>query len=506
MGRVLAALLVLSSPQDRADLPREIDTWYLVFQGKEAVGYVHERVRHAARPSGYEYLLESEIHFETHSEELSFSASLDETLTPTECSADAHVNGAPSGFVMYTRDDRRLEAHPSKGDPILWTQPGRDDFHLLPGLTLYALRQNDTVAKEGRVTLRAVDPRGRERDGIEVVLEVGAPVRREYRGREAQVVPVAFLKPFPAASRETELREAFVDRYGRIVEARMAGGAHLVIVDHQLEALAAVGSVRRQGRRDIFDKLTAMRNAARERERIRRGEPAIERPAPTRDTLMSDFEAARKMADEIRVHRAAGRLEEAGKTYLKMLVHLQTIRGVAAKVRPELLPEIEQARGDAELAWPGAARVQDEARLEFVRVKRQMDALEVEAMAATHQSLQRFRDRIEVEGRPERKAIDDWAAEVGTLVVKCRARRELGSARLEVSGITLGEIETTETVDAPFLSFEVPFVRPFAEAEINGRVYRRGDTIQGTRIRVDRITRHGVQVWLRDEVRDVPLR
>ena len=95
-------------------------------------------------------------------------------------------------------------------------------------------------------------------------------------------------------------------------------------------------------------------------------------------------------------------------------------------------------------------------------------------------------------------------AQVGTLVVKCRTRRALMQMRLDVSAITLWETVTNEKVGAPFWTVEVRFVRPHAEAEINGHVYRSGDTIQGTQVKVDRITAHGVQVSPRNEVRDVP--
>ncbi len=499
MGIVLAALLLTA--QDKADLPEEIDTWYTVIKDKQAVGYLHETLRKAKKPGYYEYLLESELEIKPHAEELTFTAVLDETLTPTECSSDAHVNGFPSGLVMYTRDDRRLESRPFVGEPVLWTHPSRDDFHLLPTLSLFALRQNDSLAKPGRITLHTADARS-----VEVILEAGEAVRREYQGKEGRVTPVRFLKPFPAASRETEIVDAFVDRYGRIVEARMAGGARILMVENNLEALAAVGAVRRRGRRDIFDKLEAMRNAARERDRIRRGEQEIQRPFVTPDSLRSDLEAALKMPDEIRALKAAGELDEARKTYLKMLVHLQAIRRVATKVQPQLLPQISAGRDDAESAWDGAAQLRNAAGREFVKVKSQMDNLEVEAMEQTQRTLVATLDRIEVEGRPEREEIAGWASEVGTLVVKCRTRRTLSQMRLDVSATALWESRTLEAVSGPFSPVEVPFVKPFAEAEINGRVYRTGDTIQGTQVKVDRITPHGVQVSLRGEIRDVPLR
>jgi hypothetical protein len=501
MGFVLAALLTTVSAQERAELPRELDTWYTVIRDKEAVGYLHETLTQALKPGRYEYVLECELEIKPHVEEFTWKAQLDETLTPMECASDVHTNGFPSGLVMYTRDDeRRLELRPFVGEPVLWTHPSREDVHLLPTLSLYALRQNDTLSKQGRITLRTADARS-----VEVVLEVGESIRREYLGKECRVTPVRFLKPFPAASRETEMTEAFVDRYGRIVEARLAGGARIVVVENNLEALAAVGAVRRRGRRDIFDKLTAMQNASRERELARWG-VKDEPPVVTADSLRSDLEAARKMAGEIRELKAQGEPEAARKSYLKMLLLLKSVRRVAERARPELIPEIIEVREAAELAWDGAAQLRNAAGREFVKVTAQMENLEVEAMEKTHKTLLGFLDRIEVEGRPERQAIAEWASQVGTLVVNCRTRRALAQMRLDVSAITLWETVTNEKVGAPFWTVEVRFVRPHAEAEINGRIYRTGDTIQGTQVKVDRITAHTVQVSLRNEVRDVPLR
>lgn len=501
----LLALLVLA--QERADLPATVDTWYRVVQGKRQVGYVHETLRRSGTsPWRYEYGFDSEfeltIRSKSHAEDLLVTAFLDDALSPVEYASEAHANETPSILSLYAlRDERRVESGP---ESAAWVLPARDDVFVLPTLTLYALRQNETLSRPGRVTLRAL---GKDKEGIEIVLEVGDTVRREVLGKEAQVVPVAFLKPFPAARRETELKEAFVDRFGRILEAVMVGGARIVIARDRWDALEGVGILHRHGRRDPFDKATAMRNAALERARAARGElePA---PAPiTLDSLDSDVTAARKLLDDARAHKAAGDDEEARKAYLQAVVNLKAIRELALKRRPEMLPALEQIRDDAELAWDGAARMAREAGALFLRVTGLVDRLDVEALERTQKELHQFRDRIEVERRPEREQIAGWAAEVGTVVVKSRTRQELVRARLDVTGITLGEQVTVEEIEffGP-VGATVNFVRPFAMADVNGRLYKSGDTVEGTSIRVDRISRFSVQFSLRDETRDVGLR
>src|SRR6185436_6244722 len=109
----------------------------------------------------------------------------------------------------------------------------------------------------------------------------------------------------------------------------------------------------------------------------------------------------------------------------------------------------------------------------FVQVEDQMARVDCEAVDHAHRQLQSFRDRIEVERRTERDEIARMAAEVGTLAIKCRTRRELARARLEISGIMMGEKTTLEAVDSPLPGLDpVKFVHAFAWVEINGQVYR----------------------------------
>jgi hypothetical protein len=508
MLALVAALLAL---QDRIDLNPPIDTWYKVMQGSRQVGYYHETWRRSPSRWRYEYGYEGEfeltIRGKPHAEDVTVAAFLDEAFSPLEYSSEGHVQEASTTLLMFTHgDQRRVEIGINS-----WTLPGRDDVFALPTLTLYTLRQNETLSKPGRVTLRAV---GKDKDGVDVILEVGEPVKREFFKKEATLLPVAFLKPFPAAVRETEMRSALVDRYGRIVEAALGNGTKIVMALNRAEAMDQIGVLHRHGRRDPMDKATALRNAALERAREARGDAEVQAPWPTVDSLDSDLSAAKKMLEEVRALKASGDLDDARKTYLKAIVYLKSIRDLAGRRRPAMLPEIEAVRDDAELAWDGAAQVQRLAGELFVGIKDLADRLDVEGLEKTQKELQSMRDRIEVERRPEREQIAAWAADVGTVVVKVRTRRELANARIDVTGITIADQVTRETVDTRVYVAggvvgtveEVNVVRPVAMADINGQLYTTGQTIQGTSIRVEKISRFSVLVGLRDEVREVPLR
>src|SRR5689334_16177562 len=95
MGRLLAALLLAASAQDRAELPKAVETWYRVVQGKRQVGYVHETLGWAGFPWRYQYSQESELELTlrggSHPEDHTVSALLDETLSPLDLTLEAYA-------------------------------------------------------------------------------------------------------------------------------------------------------------------------------------------------------------------------------------------------------------------------------------------------------------------------------------------------------------------------------------------------------------------------------
>ncbi len=527
MGRLLIACLVVASAasatpydgaQDRADVTGPIETWYRVLQGNRPVGYVHETLA-PSRKLLYSYAYQIDSQFEIvlngrpHAEDRLSTAFLDDTFFPIDLTSEAWANEASSSLSIFSdRDEHRIEARLPSADPVGWTIRAGDEPYALPTLMLYALRQNDQLAKPGRVTARVLDPSGKAPGGIEVVLEVRDPLRRPYLGKDVTATPVTFLKPPPAAVRETELREAVVDRYGRVLEATLVSGVRIVIARDGEEAMSGLGLLPRQGRRDPFDKATAMKNAALERMRAARGVPDIERPRVTRDSLMSDFSRIEKMIEDLRAQKVAGELDEARKTYLTALVHLEEVYKVALRDRPALLPQIDKAGDDLESLGGGAAQVENEARKLWVEAARHLENANCAGLEATRRELAKLRRRIEVERRPQQGRIGAWEIEIGTWLRRCHTRRELADAKLSVTAITLSEVITPEPVGLPAVfgasgtGPSVPFLRQVRMVEVNGRIYGQGDTIEGTKIKIERIRSHSLQVSLRDEVREVPLR
>src|SRR5258708_20311829 len=109
---------------------------------------------------------------------------------------------------------RRMELRTDSAvDPLAWVQPARDELLVLPALALYQLRQNETLSRPARITRRTLDPRGQNKDGIEVVLEAGGTANRPYLGKKGTPIPPALFTPFPPATPDTRPPHSLLDRH-----------------------------------------------------------------------------------------------------------------------------------------------------------------------------------------------------------------------------------------------------------------------------------------------------
>ena len=99
-------------------------------------------------------------------------------------------------------------------------------------------------------------------------------------------------------------------------------------------------------------------------------------------------------------------------------------------------------------------------------------------------------------------------------MAKCKTRIELGKKRVLVTGTLLHDDAQLIPVDAAIGLFghqvggvhEVRFIKPNRMAVINDKLYRVGDIIEGEGVRIEKVWAFGVQVSLREEVRDVGIR
>ncbi len=508
MLRLLAALVVLQdAAPDRADLPRCLESWYRILEGDQTMGYLHERLeRLQGLPWRYDYRLRMEMELWVagpekkvlHREELAAEAYLDDAFAPVYLNAATWVNEArTSRTILPAGDERRLEVSAPGAEPRTVELPAGGELHALPSLALYAMRQGGQLARPGPRRLQVLSPAG-DRASAEMGFEAGPLERRVSLGRSVPVTRITFLKAPPATRRETEWAEAWVDRYGRILELRTRGGLRLELAEGE-ESILETRLFLRYGRRDPFAKEEAMRRAAPPLP----GAFPPSGPDVTKDSFLSVLNRAEKLLEELRERKEAGQAEEAEKGYQEILRHWKALR---EKAPPEHLARLDELRKRAEDLWPGAAGVHGRAGRLFIRAAEGFDREEYSGLEEGLAELRRLRDRIELEDRAERLDLLVWVSSVETLAARARVRRELAAKRLSVTAVTLGGRAEALALHLPLGALqEVSVVRPVALCAVNGRTYEAGQVVEDQGVKVEKIDRFSVTFSLRGESRTVPL-
>lgn len=465
---IAALSLFLAALQERDEIPGRLESWYKVRKGDRHVGYLHELLERGSGDLRHAYALEGEIQGAEGPAVLALEARLDDTYSP-----------------------RRLEVRQA-GRPRTVALPADREAYALPSLMLLALRQNGTLARPGPRREKLLDLR--EERPVEVSLLVEAAPPRDYAGKRVPVTRVRFVRPAPG---ELSLAEAYVDLFGRILEASFGDGLRMALVPDEEEAVGSF--LRGAGRRDPFDKNEAMK-AGRTT-----APPAAMEVAVGVDELASKLREVRKAVEGLLAAGEGGHREKYDE-YLKLW---WSMRETASKKKRELLGELDDLRAALEKLWPGAKGVLAEGLALTETARRHYETENCAALAQDLERLRRLKERLEVRGRPEEDDIGKWLAAWEPLLARCMNRRELAAKKLDVTAITLSYRERDEAVEIPPAFGPAPrvrFVEETALAGINGRVYRPGDLVDGEGVKVEKIRRHSVEVSWKGEVRDVPLR
>jgi hypothetical protein len=508
MARWLSALALASgiapsdrqdlAGPDRADLPPRIESWYSITLGPRKVGAAHERLERVhGLPWRYAYTFRSEVEFETRdpntprlpasrSEDVRVEAFLDDALAPLYLEQTVWADEARSRWTLASGT---LRAEPAGADPR--TGAAESQAYGSPLLAFYALRQSGRLAREGRLHLRLLDPRGPETS-----FDASALLARQAAGRSKPATRLTFLKPPPAAGAEVEWKEAWIDKYGRLLEATLRNGARVSLAE-DAEAAALSNRVWRSGRRDPMDKAEALRRSLRPEEAP--VEPAV--PPVTSDTFRSVLADADRMLQEMAEARQAGRLEELGETYFRFLAYWKALR---EKAVPGRLPELDDRRNQAERLYDGAARVVAQAARLYASAADCLERAQVAALEEDIARLRRLKDRIELEHRPELLEVLGWIARGEPLPRRGRDRETLLRKELRLEATVVYDEVVPLKIAVLGTSEDVRFVKRHELAVLNGKVYRPGDWIDGEGIRLEQITRQSVLVSLREELRWVP--
>ncbi|MBV8879047.1 MAG: hypothetical protein JO332_03685, partial [Planctomycetaceae bacterium] len=369
--------------QDKIDIGNTLDTWYKVYQKAQVVGFAHEYLLRA-RPGNafrYTYTADSEVELSVpdpkdpkkeiqNTESMRISKTqLDDTYAPLTMERTDDRNGSNIVSTVVTEDSGKhielLIGTERKSFPV---SPD-EEVHYSRFLMFVSLRQNGKLSKPGTQRALLFEPRADEQSPIhEVQLEVHEVVKKPYLDKkEVSVTRVTYLKPPPAPTRDAELLETFVDKFGRIVEESTRGGIRRVIVKDEVEAVGQNERPRLGGRRDPFRKDLALQPVKTPGDQ---GGPAVVVVVDTKNIAATLKEIENK-TEELKKAREEKRDDEGQKIYDHLILIFATIRQESAKGQP--LTPVEQARVDAlrqqvEEVWGGLERLMKQLRGVYVQV------------------------------------------------------------------------------------------------------------------------------------------
>lgn len=521
-----------AAPQDRVDLAGVLDSWYKIEQADRHVGFLHEYLERvpAGNPWRYNYHVDAEIEVMVPDpqepgkevplvESVRVRARLDDTYAPVDWQQRTHSNGVDVDLLGTVDENgqRSIEVVFSAADRRQFPVPQEEEVYFSRSLMFIALRQNGSLARPGTRRVFLIQPQPQGPPVMDVSIEVRETLKREYLGKkEVPVTRISYLKPPPAMNRDWELLEAYVDKFGRIVEETRRGGVRTVLVKGEEEAVGHETRLRQRARRDPFRKDLAMTLRAKEKE----GAEADGRKEDVRISDASQVQArlkeGQKLLEDLKRAREENREAEGEQIYQKLLALHQALRKFLQE-RPqgqEVQRQAEELRRQSEEVWGGAERLMKKLRLVYVRVMELFDRDECDEMAKGVEELRKAQDRPELQDTPQLLLLAGWVAKVEPLVAKCRTRMELARKKIVLTGTIAYEEWTFQPVDPSVAVFghvagapqEVRFIKPNRLAVINDKVYRVGDVVEGEGVRVEKIWPHGVQVSLREETRDVGIR
>ena len=515
--------------QDRIDIGANLDSWYKVRQGPDAVGYVHEVLQRAqaGNPWRYRYDADSEVELmlpdpkdpkkrQAHTESLRIRAQLDDTYAPIsmeradnrdetqiQTSVIAEENGKKIDVILGSADRK---SHPVSGD---------EEVHYSRFLMFISLRQNGKLAKPGMQRAMLFTPREDDKLPLsEVQIEVHEIVKKEYMGKkDVPVTRVTYLKPPPASNRDAELLETFVDKFGRIVEETTRGGVRRVLVKDEVEAAGTKERVRPGARRDPFRKDLAMMYSSKPGA----GADIVREPPPDPSNMAATFSKMEALIEELRKAKEEKRDEEGQKVYEKFLdmqSAVKSLNNLGKPLPPEQMARVDSLRKQAEDVWGGVDRLMKQLQATYIRVIDAYNKDECDVMEHGIGEFKKAQNRKELEDMPQLSQVLKWIGELEPLVSKCKTRIELGKKKLVLTGTLLHEDSQFLPVDVSVNIFghqvggvhEVRFIKPNRIAVINDKMYRIGDVVEGEGVRIEKIWAFGIQVSLREEVRDVGIR
>ncbi|MBI2931697.1 MAG: hypothetical protein HYY16_08600 [Planctomycetes bacterium] len=491
---------------DRLEIGKPLDAWYRIEQGpsrdaREHRGWARESVRPVAgREWRYEYVYESEGHYlrwTESGEALSFvreevSAKLDGAFEILQLEAEMRVDdqrttmdvrtGSTGLCAEITPPDGRARRVAEAGDSVIWNTLA---------LGLLQERQKGGLRRPGAQDVMILDAAYDFED-----LRLRLDVRPESRlhlanGRRVPVIPIEF-RPVGSQDSAKPVISLMIDRYGRIVEVVGETEACVrTLVDKESEAKPEDGVVR-SGRRDPFESALTPPG------------PGEDRPVVEPDKLLREME---RRAERI-IARAQDDLREADALYEAFYPAYLAAREKVDPMNQGLMDAAQMEAHRALGTWEHELRL---AAGHLDRVRQAAERGEEEEAQAALTALRALSARIL--GREPAEKFEKMAAEGRGLVETLSARRELKAMNLTLSGTSTKQ----HAVQVP-LAYTVCLFSTKSEVKtsvqmwvrdewaiVNDNVYRVGETVAGTEVKIEKITQWNCAVSYKGATRVLEL-
>lgn len=516
---------------ERLEIRQPVETWYRVEQGtspdsREHCGWACERMRPVeGRTWKYEYSYESDSRLVRLSPAGKYArvqvrekmtARLDGSFDVVTLDGELRV-GRGVAALHVARTDRGLQAERTAFDglgEVLEAQRGAPLAFLL-ALPLLRERQQGGLRRPGRDEVLLVDP-AYDFEPLRVRRNIGAEGNLQLEGgRKISAVSVE-MRPFRCDDSAKPVVKVLLDRQGLIVEHVGEMGSYVRTQagserDARPPAIVAGG----EGRRDPFSpQLSRPKEQEEESDPVPDGEPdSVPPPPPVDESGLQRALAELTARFEKIVSLVAIDAAVAGEKFEEAAEEFRKLRGLASG-RVALPARSEAALEEALKAVGGIDHSMKVAARLLEQMGRAADGDDEASVLAFMGHLRAVTGRHKPDPRDERTVrLSRMLAEGQEIAGSGAARRELKAMTFALTGASTRAFPMRTPVQFTVTLFSMPIrvdtaVSLWKRDEwviINDTVYRTGDEISGSGVRVERIHESGCTVNLRGARRDLVL-
>jgi hypothetical protein len=512
--------------QEKVEIPGSIDSWYRILQGDMHIGYVHEILaRSGPAPVRYDYSILAEIETEVSdpqdstkkipsTESARLRSRLDDTYAPIDMELRVQRDNVEVvSTIVQTESGRRMDLRLPEATPKTFMIRSDVDLYYTTHLMFLSMRQNDVLSRTGLHTAKILFPRSEESPLVEVSFEVKEWSQREYLEKKFPVTRIEWVKPLPAPSRDLEVVETYVDKFGRVVEevTRGPSGLRFLLTKGEDEAMGQSTHIRVNGRHDPFRKDLALQQKQKDKgvvvgDGLRAGD---EFHKPDDGITLGE-----KLLEELK--KAVERKDkgEARSLYERIIQIYVKLKESSKDTDSQVRVRMENLKKRVEELFPGAVMLVEKARKIYTEALDRFEHEDVTGMEKLLNDLRNVEKAPELVGAEGLTTLRQWVSQLDPLLARCKTRLELAKKKLMLTGVVLHFEEKPQTVEACLNVFghaagasqEVRFIRATHFAIINDKMYKVGDTVEGEGVRVEKVWKYGIQVSLQDETREIGIR